>query len=71
MELRCRAMPDVQKDTGGRNMRWIKIKEEKNIAGFLIKTVKCSNCGHQETIHPAGQYPRRCYVCGEQETENE
>lgn len=50
-------------------MRWIKIKEEKNIAGFIIQTVKCSNCRHQETIHSAGPYPRRCYVCGEQEEE--
>lgn len=48
-------------------MKWITVKEERNIAGFMIKTVKCSKCGHRETIHPAGPYPRRCYVCEEDE----
>lgn len=48
-------------------MKWMTVKEEKNIAGFMIKTVKCSKCGHRETIHLAGPYPRRCYVCEEDE----
>lgn len=48
-------------------MRWIKIKEEKNIAGLIIQTVRCSNCGTKETIHQGRALPRRCYFCGEQE----
>jgi ribosomal protein S27E len=51
-------------------MRWILKKEEKNIFGLTIKTVKCSNCGNEETVHPGCTLSNRCYVC-EQEEENE
>ena len=52
-------------------MRWIPRKEEKNIFGITITTVKCSNCGSEETIHPGQPLPIRCYVCDEELEEDD
>ena len=44
-------------------MRWETVKEIKNNAGF-IHEIKCSNCGHRETL-PVWEWPKSCYVCDE------
>ncbi len=46
-------------------MRWETVKEIKNNAGF-IHEIKCSKCGHRETV-PAWVWPRACYVCDEED----
>lgn len=42
-------------------MKWEIIKEFKNSAGY-IHELKCSYCGHRETVS-TWIWPRQCYVC--------
>lgn len=42
-------------------MYWI-IKKSDSYNGIDIQEIKCSNCGHCETVRP-WQRPKECYVC--------
>jgi hypothetical protein len=49
-------------------MKWLTISIYKDMEGNEIHEVKCSNCGHRETIR-VDNVPKRCYLC-EQEDED-
>ena len=51
-------------------MKWLTISIYKDMAGNEVHEVKCSNCGHRETIRVDNDnVPKTCYLC-EQEDED-
>lgn len=47
-------------------MKWLTISIYKDMAGNEIHEVKCSNCGHRETIR-VDNVPKRCYLCEQED----
>lgn len=53
------------------SMMGFKITDTHEWGGHEYETVKCSRCGHVETIHSDQDFPAECMGCLTREYENE